>query len=121
MPAKPVGKPELQVNTRDAKTNLSRYLARVAAGETVVIARAGKPVARLVPAETEPERQPQPRGSILGALAHLGPAELPPSDPRWFFGCLRDAGWVVPEPEHFDRWMEDEIADMFEAAADKLE
>jgi prevent-host-death family protein len=52
------------VNTHDAKTNLSKYLARVAAGETIIIARAGKPVARLSPATVEPT----PRKSVLGAL-----------------------------------------------------
>ena len=35
------------VNIHEAKTNLSRLLARVEAGEEVVIARNGKPVARL--------------------------------------------------------------------------
>lgn len=38
----------LEVNIHEAKTHLSRLLSRVAAGEEVVIARAGKPVARLV-------------------------------------------------------------------------
>jgi prevent-host-death family protein len=37
------------VNIHEAKTHLSRLLKRVAAGENVVIARAGKPIARLVP------------------------------------------------------------------------
>jgi prevent-host-death family protein len=37
------------VNVHDAKTNLSKLLARVEAGEEITIARAGKPVARLVP------------------------------------------------------------------------
>ena len=36
------------VNIHDAKTNLSRLLERVEAGEEIIIARAGKPVARLV-------------------------------------------------------------------------
>ena len=36
------------VNVREAKTNLSKLLAQVEAGEEVVIARNGKPVARLV-------------------------------------------------------------------------
>jgi prevent-host-death family protein len=35
------------VNVHEAKTHLSRLLERVAAGEEVVIARSGKPVARL--------------------------------------------------------------------------
>ena len=37
------------VNVHEAKTHLSRLLAQVEAGEEVVIARNGKPVARLVP------------------------------------------------------------------------
>ena len=36
------------VNVHEAKTNLSRLLKQVEAGEEVVIARNGKPVARLV-------------------------------------------------------------------------
>jgi len=37
------------VNVHEAKTELSRLLARAEQGEEIVIARAGKPVARLVP------------------------------------------------------------------------
>jgi prevent-host-death family protein len=37
------------VNVQEAKTHLSRLLAQVAAGEEIVLARAGTPVARLVP------------------------------------------------------------------------
>ena len=36
-------------NVHDAKTHLSSLLERVSNGEEVIIARAGKPVARLVP------------------------------------------------------------------------
>lgn len=39
-----------QFNVHDAKTNLSALLDRVESGEEIVIARAGVPVARLVPA-----------------------------------------------------------------------
>ena len=39
------------VSVHDAKTQLSRLLVRVTSGETIVIARAGRPVARLVPIE----------------------------------------------------------------------
>ena len=38
----------LTVNVHEAKTQLSRLLQAVEAGEEVVIARAGRPVARLV-------------------------------------------------------------------------
>jgi prevent-host-death family protein len=39
------------VNVHAAKTHLSRLLDRVARGEEIIIARAGKPVARLAPLE----------------------------------------------------------------------
>src|SRR5438132_1367303 len=37
------------VNVHAAKTHLSRLLQRVAQGEVIVIAKAGRPIARLVP------------------------------------------------------------------------
>lgn len=37
------------VNIHEAKTHLSKLLERVAAGEQIIIARAGKPVAMLTP------------------------------------------------------------------------
>jgi len=39
----------MEVNIHEAKTHLSRLLERVAMGEEVIIAKAGKPVAKLVP------------------------------------------------------------------------
>ncbi|WP_432512232.1 type II toxin-antitoxin system Phd/YefM family antitoxin [Kineococcus sp. SYSU DK001] len=46
------------VNVHEAKTHLSRLLEAVERGEDVVIARAGKPVARLVPARSRGARRP---------------------------------------------------------------
>lgn len=47
------------VNVHEAKTHLSRLLKRVMAGEEVIIAKAGKPVARLIPYREAPaDRQP---------------------------------------------------------------
>ena len=46
-----------QVNIHEAKTHLSRLLQQVEAGEEVVIARAGKPVARLVPLQQPAARR----------------------------------------------------------------
>ena len=37
------------VNIHDAKTHLSRLIERVEAGEEITLARAGRPVAKLVP------------------------------------------------------------------------
>ena len=39
----------MRVNVHEAKTHLSRLLERVEAGEEIVIGRAGKPVAKLIP------------------------------------------------------------------------
>jgi prevent-host-death family protein len=50
------------VNVHEAKTQLSRLLARVEAGEEIVIARDGKPVARLAPV-----RPPAPK-RVFGAM-----------------------------------------------------
>ena len=47
---------EKTVNIHDAKTQLSRLIARVERGERIVIARAGKPVAELRPARKAKKR-----------------------------------------------------------------
>ncbi|MBA4392837.1 MAG: type II toxin-antitoxin system prevent-host-death family antitoxin [Desulfobacca sp.] len=48
----------IMVNIHEAKTNLSRLLARVSDGEEVILAKAGKPIARLVSCEETRPRQP---------------------------------------------------------------
>jgi prevent-host-death family protein len=55
-----------EVNIHEAKTHLSKLLRRVTAGEEIVIARAGKPVARLVPV-AEPPR-PRELGRDRGKI-----------------------------------------------------
>ena len=55
------------VNIHQAKTQLSRLVEAAAAGDEIIIARAGRPVARLVSLQPA---APQPRR--LGLLAHLG-------------------------------------------------
>jgi hypothetical protein len=45
------------INVQEAKTHLSALLARVAAGERIVLARNGKPCAQLVPLDPSPRRQ----------------------------------------------------------------
>ena len=47
-----------QVNIAEAKARLSELLDRALAGEEIVIARAGKPLARLAPLERKPRRKP---------------------------------------------------------------
>jgi prevent-host-death family protein len=46
------------VNMYDAKAQLSRLIDRAAAGEDIMIARAGKPIVRLVPVEDALPRKP---------------------------------------------------------------
>jgi prevent-host-death family protein len=45
------------VNVHEAKTHLSRLLQRVIDGEEIVIAKAGKPVARLLPYNPAPAQR----------------------------------------------------------------
>ena len=60
---------ENTVNIREAKTNLSRLLARVQAGEEFVMARNGKPVARLVRARESRKRGGRLFGSLKGRVS----------------------------------------------------
>lgn len=55
------------VNVQEAKTHLSRLLERVAAGEEIVLSRAGTPVARLVPMSAVPRRPGRGKGRITMA------------------------------------------------------
>lgn len=71
------------INIHEAKTQLSRFVDQAAAGKEVIIARAGKPVARLVPLEASQPRQ-------LGLGKHL-----------------------YTLPQNFDEMLQNDIADMF--------
>ncbi len=53
------------VNVHEAKSQLSRLLAQVEAGEEVTIARNGKPVARLVSCQPKPKRQPDTMKGLI--------------------------------------------------------
>ncbi len=77
------------VNVHAAKTNLSRLLERAEAGEEIVISRAGKPVARLVPYVT--------------------------ARPNRVFGALRGQLRILPGFDDLDA----EIADAFATSTDR--
>jgi prevent-host-death family protein len=47
----------ITVNIHEAKTQLSKLLQRVIAGEEIVIAKSGAPIARLIPYEKKPVRR----------------------------------------------------------------
>lgn len=76
---------EKTVNTHEAKTQFSRLLRRVAAGEEIIIANRGIPVARLVP-----------------VAAQQGKRQL----------GFYEGKFVVPDD--FDAPLPDEILDAFE-------
>jgi prevent-host-death family protein len=65
------------VNVHEAKTHLSRLLARVARGEEILIARAGKPVARLVPVGPAPGQRALGIDRGRAAIAEDFDAPLP--------------------------------------------
>jgi prevent-host-death family protein len=46
------------INLYEAKTNLSQLVERAAQGEEIIIAKAGRPLARLVPLAKRTERRP---------------------------------------------------------------
>jgi prevent-host-death family protein len=55
-----------QFNIHDAKTNLSRIIERVEHGEEIIISRAGRPVAKVIPLAGKVQRSG--RGSLRGKL-----------------------------------------------------
>ena len=73
------------VNIHEAKTHLSKILQRVAIGEEIIIAKSGKPIARIVPFEQTPlQRVP---------------------------GSAKGKSWIAPD---FNAPLPDEILDAFE-------
>ena len=74
------------VNVHEAKTHFSRLLERVAAGETIVIAKSGSPVAKLTPLDAATSPTPTRFGFLVGRIT---------------------------VPDDFDRMGEDEIAQTF--------
>ncbi len=62
----------VQVNMAEAKARLSELVSRAEAGETVIIARAGRPAAEIRVVRDDARRPIRPHRRI-GALAHLRP------------------------------------------------
>ena len=54
------------VNMHEAKTQLSRLAEAVAAGEEIIVAKAGKPMMKLVPLNSEPK--PRRLGLLKGKI-----------------------------------------------------
>jgi prevent-host-death family protein len=73
------------VNIHEAKTHLSRLMERVANGESFIIAKAGKPIGKVVPIETD-----LPKKRRIGFMEG-----------------------EIKVPDDFDTMMADEIEEMF--------
>lgn len=74
----------IQVNIHEAKTHLSRLLAQVANGEEVIIAKSGKPLARLVPVSELKSRRALGRDLGLFEVPEDFNAPLPEDELRAF-------------------------------------
>ena len=64
-----------QVNIHQAKTELSQLLEDVARGDEIIIAKAGKPIARLIPVVAT--NQPRPRGLLKGRIVTAADFDAP--------------------------------------------
>jgi prevent-host-death family protein len=73
----------VNVNIHEAKTHLSRLLEQVAAGERVVISKAGTPVADLVPHQAAPVTLGGMKGEITYSDEAFG---LDPDIQQMFYG-----------------------------------
>jgi len=75
------------VNLYDAKTNLSKLVERAASGEEIIIAKAGKPMARLVP-YLSPRKKRIGGQNLLGItyIAEDFDGPLPPEIQKYFDG-----------------------------------
>jgi len=62
------------VNIHDAKTNFSRLVKRAHEGEEIIVAKAGRPYAKLVPLEERKERTP---GLVAGRVTEAFFEPLP--------------------------------------------
>jgi prevent-host-death family protein len=84
-------------NIHYAKTHLSKLLEQVQAGEEIIIAKSGKPIARLCPVEKAAEKTKPKR--VIGSLK--GKFEVPDDfdDPMPEFEDAFYHGPVFPEPE----------------------
>ena len=81
----------MQVNIYEAKTRLSELVQRASRGESVVIAKGGTPMARLVPLSDAPKRK------------------------KLVFGTMKGEIEIAPD---FDAPLPDEILDLFEGKGD---
>ncbi len=68
-----------KINVHEAKTHFSRLLARGGKGEEIIISKAGKPVARLIPIDEKPVKRMA--GSATGRVMIAGDFDAPLPEP----------------------------------------
>ena len=56
----------VSINVHEAKTHFSKLLTRVQTGEEIIIAKAGRPIAKLIPIQTK--NKPRKPGTAKGKL-----------------------------------------------------
>lgn len=79
------------VNVHQAKTHFSRLIDAVHAGETIIVAKDGKPWVRLMPLEASPvSRVP---GRLRGAMTLPSPEELMAPLPSEELEVLEGSAW----------------------------
>ena len=93
------------VNVHEAKAHLSELLARVEAGETLIIARRNKPIAKLVPTTSEPPKQPRPIGLAKNEFS-IPDSFFEPMDEEWL-DLFTGENTAAEDPLHPD-WKPDE-------------
>ena len=81
------------LNVHAAKTNLSKLLARVALGEEIVIAKGGRPVAKLIPYVSA--APPRALGAFAGKLWMSDDAL---ETPAWLVDAFEGMGGELPPP-----------------------
>ena len=69
-----------QVNVHEAKTKLSQLLAEVEGGREIIVARNGKPVAKLIPFPTEGKKKGFRPGTLKGEIWMSPDFDAPLSD-----------------------------------------
>ena len=69
-----------RIGLRELRQHASRYIARVAQGETVEVTQRGRLVARIVPAVEDPWEDLILRGEVIPAASSEGLLDEPPGD-----------------------------------------
>lgn len=86
------------INIQNAKTHLSRLVEEAASGHDVVIAKAGRPIVRLVPFEEQ--KIPRKLGALAGGVKEAKDCWEPDAEiETLFYGAVESSSPHVAEEE----------------------